>query len=156
MALYCAYCGKELPDDAAFCHKCGKAVPQDSSPSQKETANNVPQSALVLARCTKTRQPLGMRFEEKSAGQWFLVSAFPLGQDAAERGGYGPAELPGAFFYDETYAGCPYCQAKSFFRSICGKMACWDGSPSPVTCPWCDHIGTISGSITTLTRVSDF
>jgi hypothetical protein len=27
MALYCADCGKALPNDAAFCYKCGKAVP---------------------------------------------------------------------------------------------------------------------------------
>lgn len=46
MALYCAYCGKALPDDAAFCSKCGKALP-DATAISAETAPETQATSII-------------------------------------------------------------------------------------------------------------
>lgn len=109
-----------------------------------------PHVVIVMARCCQAKQGFGMRFEEQSQDQWIANWAFAMREATAKREGYDQGTIDGAFGFDATYPGCPYCQAVGIFQCSCGKVACWDGNHGQVTCPWCGITDTISGDITSL------
>jgi hypothetical protein len=110
---------------------------------------------VVLARCGQSREPFGIRFEEKGRGQWIADWAFDLEEGVAKREGYDRDAIKGTFGFAEDYPGCPTCRAGSCFKCGCGKVSCWDGVQRTVTCPWCGKTGTLSGSFDSLSAGGD-
>lgn len=113
--------------------------------------------AVALARCTRTRVSPGFDIRVKRFGsnQWSLTGAFPVKETSAKREGYDRTRLVGTFFALPSYPGCPHCESRNFFKCECGKVACWDGYASEVTCPWCKETGELSGTIDVVSANSD-
>lgn len=42
--MYCHFCGKPLPENAAFCPHCGKALDDSAPPQKEEDSNTIPSS----------------------------------------------------------------------------------------------------------------
>lgn len=113
---------------------------------------------IVVARCIKTKEGFGIRFEEKSLGEWVADWAFPLKDNEAKREGYTYGQVKGTFGFDSSYPGCPYCKHPTFFQcgGSCRKIVCWDGISRTNTCPWCNVTATMGdGHITQMTRQGD-
>lgn len=132
----------------------GKANPLD--PREESPATELPNVAVVLARCQSSQQTFGIRLEAKMSNQWSADWAFLIKSDrSAAREGYESRDISGAFTLDPGYPGCPSCGAGGFFRCECGRVACWDGRSQKVTCPWCKSAKTIRGSIGSLSAAPD-
>jgi hypothetical protein len=101
-------------------------------------------AVVVLARCSHSQLPFGIRFEEKTSGRWAADWAFAVQEAAAKREGYDRGSVSGSFAFDAAYPGCPSCRAASCFRCSCGNIACWNGEQHSVTCPWCRCTGELS------------
>ena len=112
--------------------------------------SQLPNVVIVMARCSHNQQGFGIRFEEKSQGQWACDWAFAVKDATASKEGYDRGEIAGAFGFDSTYLGCPHCRAPTFFKCGCGKVGCWDGERQTVTCPWCEVRIELSGQIESL------
>jgi hypothetical protein len=110
---------------------------------------------IVLARCAHSREPFGIRMEEKSRGQWTADWAFSMEEGTAKREGYDRTAISGVFSTADTYPGCPTCRSRRFFKCGCGKVCCWDGERRTVTCSWCGTTGILSGSIDRLNAGGD-
>ena len=117
--------------------------------------SQLPNVVVVLARCAGTRQPFGIRFEEKGSGQWIGDWAFVLQEASAKREGYDRSSIAGTFGFAGTYPGCPSCRVRSFFKCSCGKVSCWNGEQRTVTCAWCSCTVELSDSIASLSVGGD-
>ena len=102
---------------------------------------------IVMARCQHSRQTFGIRFEERSPGQWVGDWAFPIKESAARNEGYHQGDVRGAFSLDNAYPGCPHCRDASIFKCVCGKVSCWDGRGNRVVCPSCGATVEVEGQI---------
>jgi hypothetical protein len=112
-------------------------------------------TAIVVARCSRTKQSFGIRFTEKNSKQWFADWAFAI-NDASSSKGHGQTEITGGLGFDPAYPGCPHCEARGALKCGCGKVACWDGVNKNFICPWCNQTGTIEiGEIDRLSAASD-
>lgn len=113
---------------------------------------------IVMVRCTHTRQPYGIRFEELSRGNWVGNWAFAIREDRANREGYDRGEIKGSFGFSEGYPGCPHCQASNVVKcGKCGQLSCWDTRSNTMVCPYpnCGNRGEISGSFDRLSAGGD-
>src|SRR5690348_10534083 len=113
----------------------------------KET-NTIPNVVIVVARCNRTKDLFGMRFEEKSRHRWVADWAFPILETMARKEGYDRNQIQVSFDFDYDYPGCPDCHAGSIFQCSCDKIACWQARRLPCveTCPWCGAQVTLSDS----------
>ena len=125
--------------------------------SQQETPviSGSPNVVFVMARCSRSRNTFGVRFEEKDNGQCLADWAIAIKETTARKEGYGRSEIAGAIGRDLAYPGCPYCRATSLFKCSCGQVACWDRDCYTVPCPWCGSTGELSGSVHSLSGESD-
>ena len=114
-----------------------------------------PKVVIVLARCSRNREPLGIRFEEQAAGRWLGNWAFAVKATTAKKEGYDRSEIRGGIELAPAYPRCPHCQAASIYKCACGQVACWDGESRTVTCPWCGATGELRGHIASLSGGSD-
>lgn len=112
-------------------------------------------AVVVLARCTATRRPFGMRFEEKGRATWIVDWAFPMPETTAKREGYDRNTIAGEFRTDPKYPGCPGCSARDWFRCCCGKIGCWSGTDRHVTCPWCFQRVALTEPVTSVSSSTD-
>ena len=109
-----------------------------------ETMN---QATVVMAKCRRTKQPYGIRLEQKSDGVWYCTWAFKLSERAAAREGYGALRISGRFDVDIEYNGCPYCGARGWLNcGSCGNLTCNAGE-TRVTCSWCNLSGESSSAV---------
>lgn len=111
--------------------------------------------AIVMSRCSGSKEGFGIRIERNSIKQWILTWAFAIKESIGKREGYGKSSISGPFVLAPTYSGCPHCQACSIFLCGCGKVACWNGERRSVTCPWCGLGGELSGEIKSLDAGTD-
>lgn len=112
--------------------------------------DDIPNVVIVTARCSKTKQPFGVRFEEKDRNLWLANWTFAINTDVAQREGFDKSKINGSFTFDADYPGCPHCGSMIMFQCQCGKNACWDGASKKVVCPWCGNHGSISGIVKSL------
>jgi hypothetical protein len=110
--------------------------------------------AIIMSRCSNTRDVFGIRIEFKEQGSWMANWAFAINAEAAKREGYNKTTIRGEFAIDADYPGCPYCSAPGFFKCNCGRIGCWNNSET-VTCPWCHQSNRISGQIDSLEAGAD-
>ncbi len=63
--------------------------------------------------------------------------------------------ITGSFVVDPSYKGCPYCQARGFWKcGECEGLNCYTDDRSKgrdLVCMWCDHKGHITGTISQMT-----
>lgn len=111
---------------------------------------------IVMARCNRTKQNFGIRFEEKQKGQWTADWAFAVKETYAKKEGYDLNTITGTFTFDSAYPGCLYCLAKGIFKCSCGKVNCWDRKTNIVTCAWCGQTDELSGQIEKLSVEVDY
>ena len=135
-----------------ICRTDGLKMPAGRVPAGQLSSVEEEQG-VVMARCSRSGQGFGIRFEEKGRGRWVADWAFDDTEAPVRRERYDRGEISGVFEFDAAYPGCPHCGAPSIFQCVCGKVACWDGESHAVTCPWCgtsvelrDPIGSLSAS----------
>lgn len=114
-----------------------------------------PKVVIVLARCCRSANLYGIRFEEVTRHRWLADWAFTVREQTARRERFDHGDITGGFGFASEYPGCPHCRHKSVFRCSCGKVACWDSESLKVTCPWCRQTGTLGGTIDRLSVGSD-
>jgi hypothetical protein len=111
-------------------------------------------TAIVRAKCSATKAAFGIRLDQ-AASSWVAAWAFPLNQGAAPEREHPTTRLNGQITCSDNYPGCPNCKAESFFLCGCGKVGCWDGESSTVTCPWCDQTAAVGGTLESLDAGED-
>lgn len=92
---------------------------------------------VIMIRCKKNKMPFGARIQ-KEGNDWITTWAFEIDEEIAQKEGFeSDTSLSGSFRIIEEYPGCPHCGARSYFVcGKCGKITCWDGSPTS-QCAWC-------------------
>ena len=104
------------------------------------------------ARCTSTRKPFAIRFEQGRGGIWQACAAFAISERQLCNPAFSSDQVRSSASLSPSYPGCPHCGADprkefagvSFVRCSCGKLACSTGIIGAVTrCPSCDRIGTL-------------
>lgn len=109
---------------------------------------NLPNVAVILARCRRYRHGYGIRIEEYDRGTWIGDWAFAVRDDVARRERYDNSVIEGHFSFSDSYPGCPHCGDTFAFLCGCGRSACWDDQTRIVTCPWCGVRGEVAGHVT--------
>ena len=109
-----------------------------------------------MARCNYTKQNFGIRFEERQKGQWIADWAFAVKETYDKKEGYNHNTITGTFTFDYAYPSCPHCHARSIFKCSCGKVNCWDGETTNVTCSWCSQTVKLGGNIETLSAGENY
>ena len=117
--------------------------------------NELPRVVIVMARCNKSRNNFGIRFEEKKRGQWVADWSFAIKETSAKKEGYDKGVISGSFVFENDYPGCSYCHARPVFKCSCGKVSCWNGEQLRVTCPWCLSQGELSDGVESLGTETD-
>jgi TerY-C metal binding domain len=154
-SLVCGRCGYIPVRDARFCTKCG--APTESSrngASASDDVRAIREAILVAgARCTATRKPFTIRFEQGVSGNWQACAAFAISERQLSNPAFSSDQVTSSVSLSPSYPGCPSCGTDprkefagvSFVRCSCGKLACSTGIIGAETlCPWCDRIGTLS------------
>lgn len=104
----------------------------------------VTQATVIMAKCIQSRQPFGIRTEQRANGAWYCTWAFKISEKSATHEGYSDTSVSGAVGLTDEYPGCPYCGASGWFScENCGKLTCYSGESS-VTCGWCGNSGGCS------------
>jgi hypothetical protein len=124
----------------------------------------------VPARCSQTGQEFQMRFEQKGAESWSLVSRLvwvgppPSSETIQAQSKITSSSyiwLSGSITVDSRYRGCPYCEAINRFSStfakcnVCGNMGCSTPVTKDFACPWCGNRGRISGQVAAMRGVAN-
>jgi predicted amidohydrolase len=154
-SLVCGRCGYDGVRDARFCTKCGASF--ESSPDGTSARHAVRPSREVIllapARCTSTKQPFAIRFEQGNRGIWQACAAFAISERQLSNPAFSSNEVTSSASVSSTYPGCPHCGADSrtefagvsFVKCSCGKLACSSGNIGAETiCPWCGRAGILA------------
>ena len=108
----------------------------------------VRQATIVMAKCRRSKQPFGIRTEQRTDGVWYCTWAFKLSEKSAANEGYSDTSVSGTVDLTDEYPGCPYCGSSGWFScGRCGKLTCNDGE-SYVTCSWCGNSGDCTSAST--------
>jgi hypothetical protein len=153
-SLVCKHCGSTRLRDARFCTRCG-APTESSSEASSSQRVSVSREAILLApaRCTSTRQPFAIRFEQGVGGIWQACAAFAIFERQLSNPAFIGDQVTSSASLSPSYPGCPRCGADprkefagvSFVRCSCGKLACSTGIIGAETlCPWCGRVGTLA------------
>jgi ribosomal protein S27AE len=154
-SLLCGRCGYVPVRDARFCSKCG--APIESSRNGASASDDVRTSreAILIApaRCTATKMPFAIRFEQAAGGVWKAFAAFAVSERQLSNPAFSSNEVTSSASVSSTYPGCPHCGADprktfagiSFVECSCGKLACSSGIIGAETlCPWCGRAGILA------------
>ncbi len=127
--------------------------PQHGGASLGSTAKPLREAVLLApARCTGTKRPFAIRFEQGANGIWQAYAAFAITERQLSNQAFSGNQVTSSASLSPGYSGCPHCGADSrkefagvsFVKCSCGKLACSTGVIGTETlCPWCDRIGTL-------------
>jgi len=110
---------------------------------------NIGEATVIIAKCSHSHKPFGIRVEKRSDGAWHFTWAFKIDEKAAAHEGYGSTMVSGRIETDSEYPGCPYCHTIGWFScGNCGKLTCYDLSVMKVTCAWCGNSGELEATET--------
>ena len=153
-SVVCKRCGATLVSDARFCAKCGSPTESASDSSSSDRVGTSREAILVAgARCTATKMPFAIRFEQGANGVWQACAAFAISERQLSNPAFSSGEVTSSASLSSSYPGCPHCGADprkefagvSFVRCSCGKLACSTGIIGAETlCPWCGRVGTLA------------
>jgi len=154
-SLVCGQCGYASGRHARFCTKCGASF--ESSPDVTSSCHAVrtPREAILVAgaRCTATRKPFVIRFEQGANGVWQACAAFAISERQLSNKAFSSDEVTSSASLSSSYRGCPHCGSDprkefagvSFAKCSCGELACSAGIIGAETlCPWCGRIGILA------------
>src|SRR6266851_5928500 len=154
-SLVCGRCGYAPVHNARFCTRCG--APIEPSPNGASASHDIRTSreAILLAgaRCTATKKPFAIRFEQGVSGIWQACAAFALSERQLCNPSFSNDQVTSSASLSPSYPGCPHCGGDprnefagvSFIRCSCGKLACSTGIIGAENlCPWCDRVGTLA------------
>ena len=108
---------------------------------------------LAPARCTSTKQPFAIRFEQGDRGIWQARAAFAISEQQLCNPSFSSNEITSSASVSSTYPGCPHCGTDSrkdfagisFVRCSCGELACSSAVIGAETlCPWCGRVGILA------------
>jgi len=151
--LVCKRCGSARHRDARFCTKCG--TPTESlSDATSSDAVRASREAIVVAgaRCTATRKPFAIRFEQGASGIWQACAAFAISERQLSNPAFSSDQVTSSASLSPSYPGCPHCGADprkelagvSFVQCSCDRLACSSGVIGAETiCPWCGRAGIL-------------
>lgn len=116
------------------------------------------QAASVQARCERTANPIVLRLEQSSPGEWVITEcvAFELSPARSADGRRFDKQpsnvtMTGSIVLAYTYAGCPYCRADSITRcTACEGVSCAQQTVSAHRCPWCGSASEMAGVLNSL------
>jgi hypothetical protein len=154
-SLVCWRCGYAPVRDGRFCTKCG--APIESSPNGASASHDIrtAREAILVAgvRCTATRKPFAIRFDQGASGIWQARAAFAISERQLCKPAFSSDQVTSSVSLSPSYSGCPHCGADprkefagvSFVRCSCGKLACSSGIIGAETiCPWCGRAGILA------------
>ena len=160
-SIVCGRCGDAPSPDARFCTKCGAPIePSPNHTSARHAVSTSREAILVAgARCTATRRPFAIRFEQGANGIWQACAAFEISERQLSNPAFSGDQVTSSASLSPSYPGCPHCGADprkefagvSFVQCSCGKLACSTGVIGAENlCPWCGRAGTLAryGSLT--------
>ena len=107
---------------------------------------------MAGARCTATKKPFAIRFEQGTSGIWQAHGSFRISERQLSNPAFSSDRVVSSAALSPSYPGCPHCVADprkefagiSFISCSCGKLACSTGIIGAETvCPWCDRVGTL-------------
>ncbi len=152
-SVVCKRCGATLVSDARFCAKCGSPTESASDASSSHGVSATREAILVAgARCTATRKPFAIRFEQRRGGIWQACSAFAISERQLSNPAFSSDQVTSSASLSSSYPGCPHCASEprkefagvSFVKCSCGRLARSTGIIGAETlCPWCDRVGTL-------------
>jgi hypothetical protein len=152
--VVCKRCGATLVSDARFCAKCGTPTESSSGPSSFHRVSASREAILIAgARCTATKKPFVIRFEQGVSGVWQARAAFAISERQLSNPAFSSDQVTSSASLSASYPGCPHCGSDprkefagvSFVRCSCGKLACSSGTIGVETlCPWCGRVGTLA------------
>jgi hypothetical protein len=129
------------------------SIVTQSVPSSQMTRGSSHEAILVArARCTATKLPFGIRFEQLAKGVWWACSAFPLSERQLSNSAFSSNRIVSSEV-SPNYKGCPHCGSDSrkqfagisFVRCSCGELACSIGIiGSETLCSWCGRLGVLA------------
>ena len=143
----CGGCGHSASQpDARFCSRCGYQLISQTPASETggsvtpEGDHSSPESVLICrARCSRSKQPFAIKFEQRDRGIWFARSAWAVDEKRIGSQVFSSGAVRGHFKKHGEYPGCPHC-GNSLWRMCfeCNQgLGCLEyGGPS-YTCPWC-------------------
>jgi hypothetical protein len=135
--------------------------PQHGGVSLGSTAKPLREAVLLApARCTSTKRPFGIRFEQGANGIWQACAAFAITERQICNPAFSNDQIESSASLSPSYPGCPHCAPDprkelagvSFVQCSCRRLACSTGIIGAETiCPWCGRAGTLAryGSLTT-------
>lgn len=152
-SLVCARCGYTPVRDARFCTRCG--APIEQSPDGAAHGFRTSREAILVAgaRCTATKRPFAIRFEQGTSGIWQACAAFAISERQLSNPAFSSDGVTSSAAVSSTYTGCPDCRADprknfagtSFVKCSCGRLARNSGAIGADTvCPWCARVGFLS------------
>ena len=153
-SVVCKRCGATRVSDARFCAKCGSPTESASDSSSSHRVGTSREAILVAgARCTATKMPFAIRFEQGAHGIWQACAAFAISERQLCNPAFSSDEVTSSASLSSSYPGCPHCGSDprkefagvSFVKCSCGKLACSAGIIGAETlCPWCGRIGILA------------
>jgi hypothetical protein len=153
-SFVCKSCGAPLVSGARFCTKCGSCTESASDSSSFHRVGTFREAILVAgARCTATKMPFAIRFEQGANGVWQACTAFAISERQLSNPAFSSGEVTSSAPVSPSYPGCPHCGSDprkefagvSFVKCSCGKLACSAGIIGAETlCPWCGRIGILA------------
>ena len=154
-SLVCRRCGYARVRNARFCTRCG--APIEPSPNGASASHDIGSSreAILIpgARCTATKKPFAIWFEQGVSGVWQACAAFAISERQLCNPALSNDQVTSSASVSPSYPGCPHCGADprkefagvSFVRCSCGEPACSTGIIGAENlCPWCDRVGTLA------------
>jgi hypothetical protein len=153
-SVVCKRCDATLVRDARFCAKCGSPTESASDSSSSDRVGTSREAILVAgARCTATKMPFAIRFEQGANGVWQACAAFEISERQLSNRAFSSDEVTSSASLSPSYPGCPHCGVDprktfagiSFVKCSCGKLACSAGIIGAETlCPWCGRVGILA------------
>jgi hypothetical protein len=154
-SLVCGRCGYVPVRNARFCTRCG--APTEPSPNGAPASRDIRTSREAIlvagARCTATKKPFAIRFEQGVSGIWQACAAFAISERQLCNPVFSSDQVTSSVSLSPSYPGCPHCGADprknfagaSFVKCSCGKLACSAGIIGAETlCPWCGRTGILA------------
>jgi TerY-C metal binding domain len=153
-SLVCKHCGSTRLPEARFCTKCGGPTESSSETSSLSQRISVSREAILVAgaRCTATKMPFAIRFEQGASGIWQACAAFAISERQLSNPAFSSDQVTSSASLSPSYPGCPHCGADarkelagaSFVQCSCGRLACNSGVIGAETiCPWCGRAGIL-------------
>jgi hypothetical protein len=154
-SLVCGRCGNGPVRGAGFCTKCGAPIESSPAGTSARHAVRTSREAILVAgaRCTATRNPFAIRFEQGVSGIWQACAAFAISERQLSNPAFSSAQVASSASLSPNYPGCPHCGGDprkefagvSFVRCSCGKLACSAGIiGTEAVCPWCGRVGILA------------